>query len=395
MFMKKNLRPLFLLSGMIFLASFAYSQSDRFAYTVTDSVQAGVRWSYLRKIDLRSGTFSEILLRLINRNDTVPNSLLQNGVAAMALDDKSKRLYYTPLFTDRLSYVDLKTMRIITVTNNFTGLMPKAADQGNVITRMVIVDEENGYALTNDGNHLVRFNVKNNRVRDLGSLIDANNNNGVSVHEVCSSFGGDIIAGDDNNILYLVTSRNHVFKINIITRVARYLGTINDLPEDFITSGVAADYRGNNRFVLGSSVHASLYSVNLRTLSANELATNNPWKVADLANNSNLKANKEDDREDPDYFVSNTGNVKSISIYPNPVTSNEFKIQFSATVTDNYVVQVIDALGQTIVKKNLNTGGKTNVYTIDLPESTSKGIYVVRIADKANKPVYSEKIIVQ
>ncbi len=388
--MNKHLILSMLMAGSMLMAS---AQSpDKFAYTVTDSVQNGVKWNFLRKIDLRTGDFSDTLLRLLSRNDTVPNSTLCNGVAAIALDDKKKRLYYTPMLLDRLSYVDLKTMKIHVVTNNFTGLIPKAADQSNIITRMVIAADDHGYALTNDGNHLVRFNTNTHQVVNLGALTDAANNS-VSVHEVCSSYGGDIVA-DDEGILYLITSRNYVFKINVATRVAKYLGIVSGLPEGFGTSGVAVDYRGDNRVVITSAVNDSdIFSVDLETFIAVGLHAENAWHSSDLANRNILKTKKNNLHEElinADNFY-----VDKIGIYPNPVIANKFRIKFTNAESGTYKVELVDVLGEAAYKSTINTVGKINLFTIELPGSLSKGIYVIRINDKMNKTVFSEKIILQ
>lgn len=392
--MKKVLRFTYIFIAAVCLSVMVKGQSNKqLAYTVTDSVQNGARWNYLRKIDLRTGTFSSILLRLLNSNDTVANSSLFNGVAAIALDEKNKRLYYTPMLTDRLSYVDLRTMRTHIVTNNFTGLFPKAADQGNIFTRMVIGDDDHGYALTNDGKHLVKFNTRNNFIKNLGSLIDAPYNN-VSVHEVCSSYGGDIIAADDD-LLYLVTSRNHVFKIKIETKVAKYLGTITGLPLQFTTSSAAVDYR-TNRVVIGSSIDATdIYSVDFKTLVAYRLHAANTWHTADMANSNILKLKKNNDDDDRSMLINtDLTSDQVIQVFPNPVTSNAFKIQFANTEAGSYEISVMDITGQRITNQSERLSGKSNIVTIKLPALTAKGIYIVKISDKNNKTVFSEKIIV-
>ncbi len=62
------------------------------------------------------------------------------------------------MFINQLRYIDLKTMKVYFVpTPDITSLKIKAADQSNIITRMAIGDDGNGYALTNDGNHLLHF----------------------------------------------------------------------------------------------------------------------------------------------------------------------------------------------------------------------------------------------
>lgn len=374
---------------------------DNFAYTVTDSVQNGVKWSFLRKIDLRNGTFGKILLRLVNKNDTVANSTLFNGVAAIGYDNKSNRLYFTPMLKDRLSYVDLRTMKINVVTNNFTGTPTRANDQSNVLTRMVITKNSNGYTLSNDANTFVKFNTRTHTIRNLGALIDVPGNT-VSVHEICSSFGGDLIADKDEEILYLITSRNHVFKINVDNRRAKYLGTITGLPATFTTSGASVDFRGNDtKFVLTSSGDKTdLYSVKFKTLNAVGLQSTNPWLASDLANSNTLNVKDKDDEEDEEenkaeIFVSNNNLYNDkIKLYPNPVTNNEFKIQFIDIKQGAYTVDIINVLGQVILTKVVNIG-KNNIASINIPELTSKGILVVKISDKTNNPIYVEKIILQ
>jgi len=59
--MTKNLRIVSLL-GTLFLANLAQSQSDRFAYAVTDINKDGANWSFLRKLDLQTGIFSDVVL---------------------------------------------------------------------------------------------------------------------------------------------------------------------------------------------------------------------------------------------------------------------------------------------------------------------------------------------
>ena len=117
--MRKNLRCASLLLGTFMVANLIQSQSDRFAYAVTDVKKDGANWNFLRKLDLQTGTFSDVLL---SGNDAtllaydaetkkqfttplqdarfgnVVNAAFGTGVAAIALDQKHNRLYYTPMF---------------------------------------------------------------------------------------------------------------------------------------------------------------------------------------------------------------------------------------------------------------------------------------------------------
>ncbi len=372
------------------------AQSPHIGYAVTDSVRQGTKWNWLRTVDLRTGQYGNPMLRLLSGSDTLPVNNLPNGVAAIAHDKKNKRIYFTPMLIDRLSYVDLRTLRIHTVANNFTGLVPKTPDQGNIITRMVIGDDDKGYALTNNGKALFRFSTGNNpSVTKLGSLQDAPGN-AVSVHESCGSYGGDIVADDDGH-LYLVTLRNNVFRIKLRTLVAKYIGNISGLPENFTTNGVSVDGQ-SKKLVLVSSLDASdVYTVSLNSLAAHRLHASNAWHTADLGSGNLLKKGEHEHRELPEMIVSNENIAGTrIQLFPNPVTSNEFKIQFLDMEAGNYTVDVLDARGEKVVSKMVSAaGGKNSIVAISLPPLTSKGIFIVRVTDKNSQAYFSGKIVVQ
>ncbi len=395
--MKTILRINLLLLAAGISALSAKSQSDRLAYAVTDTVGQVANWNFLRIVDTKTGAYSNVLATFLNASDTNDifpgNTVPGRGIAAIAHDKKNKRLYYTPMLIDRLSYIDLKTMKTHIVTNNFTGMRQKAADQGNIFTRMVIADDNNGYALTNDGRHLVRFTTDNNPVIvNLGSLADAPGNGEISVHNGCSSFGGDIISDDENN-LYLVTLRNHVFKINIQNKIAAYLGTVTGLPADFTTSSLAVDHLGTRLIIISPGDAPDIYSVDPVTLMATAVNAAQPKHTADLANTSLLRTKKMS--PPAKKIVSATRVSNEIQLYPNPVTSNEFTIRFTNAGTGNYTVDVIDGKGQAVVSKPITIVGKTNAAVVKLPGLTAKGIFIVRITDRSNKTIFSDKIIVQ
>jgi hypothetical protein len=372
--MTKSLRFVFLLLGTACITNLALSQSDRFAYAVTDVNKDGANWSFLRKVDLQSGTYSDVLLNGTDmarlnydasthkqmtspvtdaRYGTLANAAFGTGVAAAAYDKQHDRLYFTPMFIDQLRYVDLKTMNVYFVVTSFSGQANKASDQSNIITRMVIADDGNGYALTNDGNHLVRVSTgKKLAITDLGGLVDAAENKGISVHNSCSSFGGDMIADNDGN-LFVFSARNNVFKVNIDSKVATHLGVISGLPANFTTNGAAVDE--NNRVLISSAVDASaLYVVDPKTLAATALKTTAvPWHTADLANSNILETRKPMDA--PELITSKLAPVSDkIQLYPNPVTTNRFNIQFNGVDGGTYSVQVMDSKGQQVVQKSVS-----------------------------------------
>ncbi|MEI9956835.1 MAG: hypothetical protein WDM90_11150 [Ferruginibacter sp.] len=63
-------------------------------------------------------------------------------------------------------------------------------------------------------------------VTDLGNLVDAEDNkSGISIHNKCTSWGGDMIA-DAYGKLYVISAARQVFKVDIDTRIASYIGFI-------------------------------------------------------------------------------------------------------------------------------------------------------------------------
>jgi len=170
--------------------------------------------------------------------------------AAMAYDKKHERLYYTPMAINQLRYIDLKTVKIYYFEDEAFGVVKSMGDAPNQITRMVIASDGNGYALTNDGNHLLRFTTgKKPTITDLGALADDGANTKYSVHS-SGGYGGDMIADASGN-LYLLTANRRVFKINIESKVAAFLGVIKGLPQGFSTNGAMVEE--GSKVILASS----------------------------------------------------------------------------------------------------------------------------------------------
>ena len=408
----RKILPFLLVS--IFSAFLANSQADRFAYAITDVNKEGANWSFLRKIDLKTGVFSEVVL---NGNDAstlayddatkkqlleplkdarfgnIANAAFGTGVAAMAFDKRNNRLYYTPMFIDQLRYIDLKTMKVYFVTGSeFTGIKTKATDQSNIVTRMAIGDDGNGYALTNDGNHLLQFTTgKKISVIDMGALVDDPGNKTVSIHNSCNSFGGDMIADDDGN-LFLFSNRTNVFKINIETKVATHLGAVSGLPATYTINGSAVDNK--NQVLISSAVdNSSIYTVDIKTLAATPVKSTGGWRTADLAT-SNLLATRK-----PFPFVRLLKAIEEtedgrIQLFPNPVTNNQFTVQFNLA-EGNYTVQIKDVLGRLVSRTKTNIKGEGQTENFQLTALSGKGVYLVKITDQNNKTVFTRKILVQ
>jgi len=199
-----------------------------------------------------------------------------------------------------------------------------------------------------------------------------------------------MIADDDGN-LFVFSNRTNVFKINIETRLATHIGTVSGLPSTFTINGTAVD--NNNQILISSAVdNSNIYTVDIKTLAATAIKSSGLWRTSDLANSNLLSARK------PASLIgllknSDDADDGKVQLFPNPVTNNQFAIQFNLP-EGNYAVQIKDVLGRQVTQTMANIKGKGQIKTLNLPASASKGFYLVKVVDQNNKTVYSRKILV-
>lgn len=408
--MRKNLYAV-LLSSAITLLTISVSAQDRFAYAITDVNQNTAGWTTLRKLNLQTGVYSDALLngvnikqvaydaqtkKLIPANNGNGNTSLpfSTGVAAIAYDRKNNRLYFTPMFIDQLRYIDLETMKLYYVTGqSFSGHENTNKDDGGVVSRMVIAPDGYGYAVTNDANNFVRFSTgKKFRIEQLGSLVDDPGNTGISIHNRCSSWGGDMVADDEGN-LYLISANNSVFKVNIDTKVAKWLGPIKGLPQGFTINGVAVTDDG--KLLAGSQAYAKgWYLVDPKSWSSSPYnAPKGIYLTSDLANSNFLSTRT------PIALIEQRESLNSnaIQLYPNPVDigNNQFKLQFNKLTPGNYTLELTDVNGKLIMTEKINILNEIQVQTINLKKNTAQGIYLVKLSDINSKSIFTQKLVVQ
>lgn len=416
--MTKHLRSFTFLLSSILAVNLASAQ-DNFAYAITDVQEQKFNWSFLRKLDIKTGEYSDILLNGTDQSITafdassrkqmatplvdarygqLANAAFGTGVAAIAFDKKNDRLYYTPMFVDQLRYVDLKTMKVYYLNNEIlTGKPLKSSDQGNVVTRMVIASDGNGYAMTNDATQLLQFTTgKKPTIVDLGTIVDDQSNQHISIHNSCSSYGGDMIA-DDNGNLYVISARNNVFRIDLSTRVAKHLGTISNLPVNFTVNGAAV--MADNKILLASAtVVGTYYRLDMNSLvAAPFIVTNGALQSSDLANSNLLvsgnrpKLTELEDLKTKPVIV----NENKIGLYPNPVINNQFVIQFGQLEPGTYTIQLTDATGRQVLQQPVTITGKNQSQLVKISGASSRSIYQVQVLNAVNRSVYSTKLIVQ
>ena len=396
------------------------AQNDRFAYAITDLSKDGAGWNALRKLDLQTGTYSDILLNGLDQKRTIFDAVthkqylpkedkqyghmmdapFSTGVAAAAYDRKNQRIYFTPMFIDQLRFIDLRTMKVYYVTDrSFTALGNMHNDEAKIVTRMVIAPDGNGYAITNDGYAFIRFSTgRKIKIEQLGSLVDDPVNNGISIHNRCSSFGGDVISDDKGN-LYILSARNHVFKVNTKTKVATHLGMINGLPSTFTVNGAVVDGDGN--LLVSSAVDAtSYYVVNPKSRNASPyLAASGIFRSSDLANSNFLSSTCDiptyTDNQLKKLIRPEDRFAGLIAVYPNPATVGQVNIQFNKVPAGNYMLELRDVLGRSIARQKISLSAESQTQTVQINESNAKGIYLIKLFDYNSKSVFTQKLLVQ
>lgn len=393
--------------------TWAQAHADRFAYAITDINKDGQSWNALRKLDLQTGQYSTVLLngsdlkaKVFDASTRKPLAVkpdprygdglrapFSTGVAAAAFDRKHNRLYFTPMFVDQLRYIDLSTMQLYYVTDQpFTNLGNLQHDEGKVITRMVIAPDGIGYAISNDGNMVIEFTTgKKIRITQLGPLVDDPSNEGISIHNRCSSFGGDMIADDQGN-LYILTARNHVFKVATGTKIATHIGMINGLSKTFTVNGAVVDADGS--LLVSSAVDATAYYVvNPKTWNAAPYTmTASVFRSSDLANSNYISLVKSSTLETvaPAQRPDN-----QIQVYPNPVTHNTFTVQFRDMPYGDYTLELMDALGRSVLQKRMTINVEGQTQNVNINSTVAPGVYMLQVIDRQKKKLFEQKLIVQ
>jgi hypothetical protein len=403
--MKRKILPIFVLTATLF-SSPSEAQKNA-AFAVTAAVKGNFNWNVIREIDLSTGeVIRTIYDPAINTSINItaaPGTVLKPiglkgpatgyGVAAAAFDAVHNRLYFTNMRGNALSYFDLAAKDVnVVVNNNDAFNTGDKHNEGNVITRMAFAADGFGYAITNDGKGFIRFTTdQNSSVTNLGQLTDGSKNGKMSVHSQATSWGGDMV-GDAYGNLYLVTYRNHLFKINPNTRVADYLGEIKGIPTDFTSNGAVVSDDGE-LIVSSATVTHNYYRINISTLTATPVQKKEAqlFNSSDLAN-SNLLYQK---KGKPNLLFNEIKGNTAISVFPNPVTTKFFNVQFDQVPAGRYNLLLTDASGRAVISKSVVVAMKGQVEKVSLPRTAGGGTFFIKLLGDTASNTYNEKLVVQ
>jgi hypothetical protein len=384
------------------------------AYAITSSEKGNFNWTDVKQIDFATGNVTRSVFEAKQTNLTVYSArtgkaikpVLQNGIAtnvttpvaslaaACAFDQRHNRLYYAPLFMNQLRYIDLdeKEPKIYYFENESFTPATDLNNEANHITRMVIAADGDGYALSNDANHLMRFTTGRKAViTDLGALTDDANNGEKSIHSKATSWGGDMIADAAGN-LYVISAFRQVYKVNIQSKVATWLTEIKGLPATFTTNGAVVDNEG---FLIVSSANTAegYYKVDMRTWQGTRIDIQGTvFNASDLANGNLAFAN-----DVPSVPLINRAVIRNekFALYPNPIVSSQVYVSFNVKETGRYTIQLLDLTGKVISQKVAVIDNGAQVVPVNVNSGLAKGPYMVKVLSNSKKAVFTDKLIVE
>ncbi len=424
----------FSLSFILSVLFFSGFSQNNFAFAITGQANGSLNWTDIRRLDMSTGNINAVIFEqgktkfsfIDAETKKAVGSITVKGVpittlvmdkashttqaisienpsptflmsAAMAYDKRHDKLFFASMHTGTLIWLDLSSGNEI--PSFYTIQKPLInnddyTDEALNITRMTIGADGNGYALTNDANHLIRFTTgKKTIITDLGNLVDAESNKGISVHNKCSSWGGDIVA-DAFGKLYLFTASHSVFEIDIQSRIASYKGAVLNLPPAFSLNGAAVD-KDENVIVSSANTIEGFYKINIKSLSATKLITTGQiFNASDLASSNLLKQSelKAGVASLPKLDV--LGN-KFISVFPNPVNGGQIKISFDKVVAGEYKIAFTDIQGRMIENKTVYIKYPGQAENFKFTTKPVRGLYLIKVTDAVNEIIFSDKLVVE
>ncbi|MCS3796787.1 T9SS type A sorting domain-containing protein [Niastella sp. OAS944] len=201
------------------------------------------------------------------------------GCAAIAYDRDSNRIYFVNNTLSNnndnpvpnkpyLSYYDRDTDKFYR-TNQF---LTTNNSSGYNVNRMGKGSDGYFYALTSNARELIRFSISPGNIFTIDPPIALSNATTNGSRDIFSEGGGDLFA-DGSGKLYMIANSNNMYKINPVTRVAHFMGTVSNGPNaswpDYEYSQSLAIDANGNVYINGN--FRDIYKVNLQTMVASKI----------------------------------------------------------------------------------------------------------------------------
>jgi hypothetical protein len=175
--------------------------------------------------------------------------------------------------------------------------------------------------------------------------------------------------------------------------VVKHLGHIQGLPEKFTVNGAVVNHEGH--LLVSSAVYGNAYYVvNPESWEASLYRNDGSvFRSSDLANSNFLTRSSKNPTIET--IVKRDPSMNAISVYPNPVVNNNFTMQFRKIPAGEYTMELTDVLGRSVLQQRITVISEDQTKVINLKPGSTKGVYLVKLADHSNKAVFEQKILIQ
>jgi uncharacterized repeat protein (TIGR01451 family) len=361
--------------------------------------------SYISSVNISSGArlttvFNGISINnyYANTNTRMPiGSRLLTDASAIAFDNATQRIYFVNNSTaaaQELYYVSLTTSPVKAYKfSSATSYYPTTSTgAGYNITRMTWSPFGVGYALTDNGQELIRFSVNGSNVptfTNLGPILDLNS----SQPSVANETGGDICADYFGN-LFLITNSGKLYTIMMDEDipVAVYEFTPTGLPTDknhSLTIGpdgkmvVSGAYQ--NAFRIEMALHTA---TSITGGSTTNVFTSGDYASCYYPQMPGRKAVTKSAAEKP-----NTQEAimkAAVRVSPNPFVNN-LNLQVALPAAETVKIRLIDMYGRTVYATTEKLSSGVNTLNLNIPGSLGRGIYILDLF-AGNKRLMQKKL---
>jgi hypothetical protein len=199
---------------------------------------------------------------------------------------------------------------------------------------------------------------------------------------------------DDKGNLYLMTSAQYIFRINIATKVATHLGTIKGLPAGFSINGMAVTDK--NQILVTSAVQPGYFLIDAANWTAAAWPVKETsWNGSDLANGNVLRSQTNTANAKPETPQLLETGKGSMSIYPNPILNNQFQLRLRDLIPGGYQLEITDMLGRQVMNQAVQISLENSTMPVVLPKGQTQGLYLIKLSGTEIRQSYQQKFLIQ
>jgi uncharacterized repeat protein (TIGR01451 family) len=335
-----------------------------------------------------------------NTNTRMPlGSRLLTDASAIAFDNATQRIYFVNNSTtaqQELYYVNVATSpaKAYKFSSTTPYYLNTNTGAGYNITRMTWApwDGGVGYALTDNGQELIKFSVTGNvpTITNLGPILGYNSED---PNPVTNETGGDLCA-DYYGRLWLITNSGKLYTIFLedVILSAYCYGVVNGLPTDKNNSLTI----GPDGKMIVSGAYQNAYKIDVESLTATSItggSTTNVFTSGDYASCYYSQFPWRKANEKPVADKPNTQEAilnAAVRVSPNPFV-NSLNLKVALPAAESVKIRLIDMYGRTVYATTEKLSSGVNTVSLNIPGTLGRGIYVLDVW-AGNKRLMTKKL---